>query len=269
MLENISNISQYLTPKEIANREALLELHNSDITHGIFPTFYSKGREFHLFPKLPIEIRDMILELFLPGPRTITISKRSYKRAKSGPVPKLLQICQESRAFAERHYRLTLGSQLRGRVIYMDGKRDLLYISHDSAMSTLYGLPRVRTESDALRRMEDVEANVCASELGTLHAWSRRADPRLFQIRRHGVDTACLNSMDLGRIARFHNLDVLRVTSIYQDPSDRLKPYSEKSLIKKWKKNAKSGGWEVKIPKVDPGPAFIGQRPVPMRDVVG
>lgn len=124
-------------------------------------------------------------------------------------------------------------------------------------MSTLYGLSGINTTSDALRKMEDVESNLCVSQLITLHTSSGHADTIFYQIRRLGVDTTYLITGILGKIARFHTLDVLRVTSIYIKPSNHLQPYSEKLLIKTWNKNAKNGGWGVKIPRLDFCPAFV------------
>jgi hypothetical protein len=69
-------------------------------------------------------------------------------------------------------------------------------------------------------------------------------------------------------ICRFRNLKTLTLSSVYRAPSGRLKPHSEKLLVRGWKKNAKAGGWELKIPKLDLGPGLGIGPELPIRDMV-
>jgi hypothetical protein len=68
-------------------------------------------------------------------------------------------------------------------------------------------------------------------------------------------------------ICRFRNLKTLTFSSAYREPANRLKPHSEKLLVRGWKKHAKAGGWELKIPKLDLGPGLGFGLEVPIRDM--
>jgi hypothetical protein len=68
-------------------------------------------------------------------------------------------------------------------------------------------------------------------------------------------------------ICRFRNLKILTLSSVYRAPSTRLRPHTERLLVKGWKKNAKAGGWGLKIPKLDLGPGLGIGPELPIRDM--
>ncbi|KAI1800043.1 hypothetical protein F4811DRAFT_557210 [Daldinia bambusicola] len=96
---------------------------------------------FHRFPKLPIEVRLMIWEYNLPGPRILDIQPKFPTRPKRRIIfaaavnpngkrvcsaPANLQVCRESREEALKRYKPFLG--IRG---YMDPLRDVLYFGQE------------------------------------------------------------------------------------------------------------------------------------------
>ncbi|KAI0875072.1 hypothetical protein GGS24DRAFT_309246 [Hypoxylon argillaceum] len=94
--------------------------------------------DFHVFPQLPAELRLMIWSLSLPGPRIVSIrcgprpaahgATPSIQCRSPTPVPAALHACRESRAEAQRRYKLLFG--MGGpdpATIYFDPLRDALY----------------------------------------------------------------------------------------------------------------------------------------------
>ncbi|KAI1393405.1 uncharacterized protein F4822DRAFT_11986 [Hypoxylon trugodes] len=97
---------------------------------------------FHLFARLPIELRFNIWAYNLPGPRIVEIkysnepiltsqlqedTDRPIIYASSSPIPVNLHICRESRAEALKRYRLLFGTSPGAGRIYFDNLRDTLY----------------------------------------------------------------------------------------------------------------------------------------------
>jgi hypothetical protein len=94
---------------------------------------HSQSNEFHLFPKLPPELRRKIWHYGLPGPRVMSFdfvqrSRQSmpHFEANYGPPP-LLHVCHESREVALESYELIFRSRGSSRPpFYFDLKRDTL-----------------------------------------------------------------------------------------------------------------------------------------------
>lgn len=101
--------------------------------------------EFHLFPKLPTELRLKIWRATFPGrrlvpikaqtsPGTVDLTSRRNDPASNGftscvVIPKALRICKESRIEAERFYQLSFGVGDHPPRIYFDFSTDALYIN--------------------------------------------------------------------------------------------------------------------------------------------
>jgi hypothetical protein len=119
--------------------------------------------------RLPVELRDMVWELQLPGPRTIKILEGTLRdgRRTAGAarvlVPTLLHICKESRDFALRFYRLSFENQLRHKPIYFDCERDLLFIPNERQMRAFYGRYSLKERPQTLHEMAETEALVGSS----------------------------------------------------------------------------------------------------------
>ena len=99
---------------------------SSDIDHPI--------AEFHLFNKLPAEIRLQIWKLDLPGPRIIGI-KRVYKpiRILSTRYPITnLAVCQESRYEALKIYELAFPTKKTPAQTYINFSIDTVFINSNS-----------------------------------------------------------------------------------------------------------------------------------------
>lgn len=97
---------------------------------------------FHLFPKLPPELRTRIWEYALPPGRLVRIfyteiyyPSGTYSDEDLGqttftsntPAPALLHACAESRIVALRVYKLCLGTAQSPAAIYLDLSVDTLY----------------------------------------------------------------------------------------------------------------------------------------------
>jgi hypothetical protein len=165
----ISNAYQDVPRSELNRRRALLASVLANTTQSIIPNV--QGRTFTSFMKMPVELRDMVWELQLPGPRTITITEdvahnslndldfRTAKAAKT-LVPTLLHICKESREFALRFYRLSFENELAGRPIYFDSVRDLLFIPNERHLKAFYGRDSLKERPETLHYMAETEASV-------------------------------------------------------------------------------------------------------------
>jgi hypothetical protein len=165
----ISNAYQDVPRSELNRRRALLASMLANTPQPIVPN--CQGRTFTSFMRLPVELRDMVWELQLPDPRTITITEdvvhkslddpdlRIAKAAKT-PVPTLLHICKESRDFALRFYRLSFEIELAGRPIYFDFERDLLFIPSERHLKAFYGRDSLKERPETLHYMAETEASV-------------------------------------------------------------------------------------------------------------
>jgi hypothetical protein len=165
----ISNAYQDVPRSELNRRRALLASMLANTLQPIVPNV--QGRTFTSFMRLPVELRDIVWELQLPGPRTITITEdvvhkslddpdlRIAKAAKT-PVPTLLHICKESRDFALRFYRLSFEIELADRPIYFDFERDLLFIPSERHLKAFYGRDSLKERPETLHYMAETEASV-------------------------------------------------------------------------------------------------------------
>jgi hypothetical protein len=83
-------------------------------------------QSFTMFTKLPMEVRKMIWQYTLPGPRMLEVAYNWQKtRLKSlYPPPVALYICPESRAEARKRYALALDNQLNPCGNYFDFSQD-------------------------------------------------------------------------------------------------------------------------------------------------
>jgi hypothetical protein len=106
------------------------------------PHHRSKSETLTRFPDLPPEIRREIWRYLLPGPRVIHVMGSA--RAGGGQCfvdslenPTILHVCQESRAFALEHYRLSFKPHLR-RPIYFDFSSDILLMQNEKVLSMFF-----------------------------------------------------------------------------------------------------------------------------------
>lgn len=90
------------------------------------------ARGFHLFPRLPPELRRKIWRHGLPAPRVVNFDFISRFRnppphfeTNYGP-PSLLHVCRESREVALESYELVFKSKGTSRAFYFDLRRDTL-----------------------------------------------------------------------------------------------------------------------------------------------
>ncbi|KAF4460979.1 hypothetical protein FALBO_12224 [Fusarium albosuccineum] len=84
--------------------------------------------------KLPTEIRYMIWDMTLSGPRVITIRMKSRNSFLcSAPIPLAMHICQESRRQAHRAFELFSPAASSGlKPMYLDPKHDIIHLDmHD------------------------------------------------------------------------------------------------------------------------------------------
>ncbi|OIW33748.1 hypothetical protein CONLIGDRAFT_190418 [Coniochaeta ligniaria NRRL 30616] len=97
--------------------------------------------EFHLFPRLPPEIRIKIWNFSLPDPRIVEVRCGSDSISNKVPIglggvtgclssasiPVTLGVCRESRAETSRRYKAMFGFAGRPGRVYFDPARDVLY----------------------------------------------------------------------------------------------------------------------------------------------
>jgi len=62
---------------------------------------------------------------------------------------------------------------------------------------------------------------------------------------------------------------MLQLVNIWMSAADRIKPHNEKLMVKNWRANAKKGGWECKIPRLNTYPSFAPNSQLPVRELVG
>lgn len=106
-------------------------------------------RRFKFFPKLPTEIRLMIWDFCLPGPRVVDVKiRRCFFRASTRKVfklprfissldhPAILHICSESRLLALKHYKLAFPNTMKTKAetsparIYIDFSIDTVWFDN-------------------------------------------------------------------------------------------------------------------------------------------
>jgi hypothetical protein len=88
-------------------------------------------KEFTLFAKLPSELRLRIWKFSLPGPRCLELwYHERYKQYQAPAIlPQALQVCNESRQEALKHYKTTFGSLGSPGRIYFDFEVDILLLN--------------------------------------------------------------------------------------------------------------------------------------------
>jgi hypothetical protein len=110
--------------------------------------------EFRLFSKLPTELRLMIWEQALPGPRLVDVDFHFRNKLFSFgselmsltstlPHPTLLSVCTESRAVAKNRYKLSFAAEAGKPKIYFDENVDTLYIPFRDTINVLTSLSAV------------------------------------------------------------------------------------------------------------------------------
>ena len=122
-------------------------------------TVTKTAQSFTLFPKLAPELKDMVWEFSLPGPRMITIAgdfsneatlanhiswhhDPSFKINANTISTSLLQTCSRSRQIALRHYEPAFDRRFK-HPIYFDWKRDTIVIKGGGLLTfdALMGMP--------------------------------------------------------------------------------------------------------------------------------
>jgi len=94
--------------------------------------------DFHLFSKLPIEMRSMVWKQTLPPARAVQLCLKKIPQKDGSPevlnlyspcaTPIALRVCKESRAEALLHYQLAFGNQYHSAQIYIDFSCDVVYL---------------------------------------------------------------------------------------------------------------------------------------------
>lgn len=118
----------------ISDNVNVTSLHETDSS----ATEFEPLTDFLPFPRLPPEICSMIWKQTLPPSRAILLRFEKEPQESDGPenfklvsscsIPIALQVCQESRAEAKRHYQLGLANQFHEGRIYIDFKYDIVYL---------------------------------------------------------------------------------------------------------------------------------------------
>ncbi|KAL5326749.1 hypothetical protein ACEPPN_004438 [Leptodophora sp. 'Broadleaf-Isolate-01'] len=86
--------------------------------------------EFHIFPKLPAELRFKIWILSLPGPRVVELHYNALtsRAVSSTPAPAALHTSRESHEEALKQYSLLFEDSVLNATVYIDVSIDTLYL---------------------------------------------------------------------------------------------------------------------------------------------
>ncbi|KAF4634754.1 hypothetical protein G7Y89_g3340 [Cudoniella acicularis] len=139
---------------------------------------------FKPFRKLPPEIRNMIWTAALPGPRVIPVQQwDGYRRPnKSSPLiaiefetnpiaTPLSHVCKESRSIALSRYEVAFeGIWAAGKPIYIDWKRDTLYVTTQLAFEGLQCHPKSDCPRSLFQIAWESKVQHLAIADGCLHA---------------------------------------------------------------------------------------------------
>lgn len=95
----------------------------------------NSANTFTGFNKLPFELRTLVWEMALPGPRCIecrifnTTGKYKWKVEHSEKAPAILFTCQESRSIALKHYQAVLNENVdeKYNIHYLDPSKDIVF----------------------------------------------------------------------------------------------------------------------------------------------
>lgn len=120
-------------------------------------------QEFTLFNKLSLDLRLMVWGLCMP-PRIVEIhfDRRAGFCLPANPIPVLLHLNQETRAFALKHYELAFGNEDYEATIYFNFKVDTLYIG---AGNVEYGDREERLRAFGIENTRNVKHLAIDSEL--------------------------------------------------------------------------------------------------------
>ncbi len=138
---------------------------SAPIEEPVLPERFSAldtSQEFIFFPKLPVELRDMIWKFPLPEPRIVEISG-SRSRPINLSVPVILQVNQEARRLAKKHYSLELKNLRKQGQVYVDFNVDTLLIKDRKSMAKFYDVeahwerprPWELRSADVMKTLED------------------------------------------------------------------------------------------------------------------
>ncbi|KAI1408792.1 hypothetical protein F5Y13DRAFT_204540 [Hypoxylon sp. FL1857] len=166
---------------------------------------------FHLFVRLPIELRFRIWVHNLPGPRIVEIKcnvtppstsqlqqsdKKSICCISTLPIPANLHACRESRLEALRRYRLLFGFHSTTGRIFLDPLRDTLYFGPRqgvAAAETLFNTFVSLAQPEDLALVRHIAINEVLINYGGQNGWTTStarltAEQYLCQAHQHFVN---------------------------------------------------------------------------------
>lgn len=116
--------------KWLLTRAGMYEVHYRKLADLEKATPKSEQVDFHLFPKLPNEMRHMIWRASLSESRVLSVSDERlfsdrlyFRKGDNQENPTALSVCRESRAIALEEYHLAFGTPN----VYFNFERDILY----------------------------------------------------------------------------------------------------------------------------------------------
>ncbi|KAE9370354.1 hypothetical protein N431DRAFT_468415 [Stipitochalara longipes BDJ] len=123
------------TPHPKIVPQEVLDLITRITAESIYTVFNNSDATFKLFPKLPVELRQIIWRYSLPGPRVVAVfcwSNVEHAFCKStSPIPTALHVNKEARSVALQSYkaRFSISSDpAKPAKIYFDSEIDSLYL---------------------------------------------------------------------------------------------------------------------------------------------
>ncbi|KAK0100713.1 hypothetical protein ONS95_007164 [Cadophora gregata] len=152
-----------------------------------------KALTFHLFEKLPYELRCMIYSLMIPDRRVIEVKEPSSGRPGgnrrdfmlSYDFPAIMYISSEARQWAKIffNYKRSFRKNLRGRAIYFDPARDSLLFHSLPLFEKFFGANFSSYSSPLRHQLVDQSKAIKAPLfLAINHAWELCLTPDTFKL---------------------------------------------------------------------------------------
>ena len=133
---------------------------------------------FHVFPKLPPELRLKIWKLALPGPRVIKLWKQRLTGSSIGQseefvkaayiIPRLLHASHEARSVGLLAYNLIYEKRQELKPFYFDVKHDTLFAVNVDTLELIMRGPALQVDGSSRHTQDLVQHLMIGGELGNL-----------------------------------------------------------------------------------------------------
>jgi hypothetical protein len=199
---------------------------------------------FHLFPKLPPEIRLIVLRLITNSPKTISISTKydfsdwshvDHLTHSAHTIPLVLHTSHESRSITLKHYKLYLSPCFPDKRFFINYDAGTILIWHRKAIDFFYHGQQenqVSYPDDILELWKKVKFLACSG-------YNRSEDP-----------TDVFSDVPWGwTLARFESVEEVTIGDFVREARDFRDPDVDCSVKREYFKNCKErleASWKAK-----------------------